>query len=408
MTEVWKHDHSLKLTGTDIHKDTVILGNVNMLMNTATLINDDDSVIISKTDSIRNQNIDQYDYILTNPPYGLRVTQKDLKEAYKTNMTTLKSLYPYSTTSSVELFQQCLLKKMRKQMVMVVPFGNELYGRGVKQINLRKHLLDTYCLEKVILLPSGSFEYTSIQTCIMFWKHLSPEESHTPHVDFYQYNPETNDKTLIKQVLYDDLKANKYSLNIKEYTRVEKTYSNEVVVKTLGEICEFKRGKSITKKDLVPGEYPVIGGGQSPLGTHNKFNIPEKTILVSKDGAYAGYVSIYPTKVFISGHCFAIIPKTMNKQFLYYYLKFIQDDIYKLQTGAAQPGLNPSTLENLKIPIPSMEVQTYITNEIRNRYHNISVYTKLIKMNNEKIKECVELVINQNASEESQIDQSSS
>ena len=47
-----------------------------------------------------------------------------------------------------------------------------------------------------------------------------------------------------------------------------KTVKSEI--KTLGEVCEFKNGKVITKTTLKKGIYPVIGGGKSPFGYHNK------------------------------------------------------------------------------------------------------------------------------------------
>ena len=45
---------------------------------------------------------------------------------------------------------------------------------------------------------------------------------------------------------------------------------------------------------------------------------------------------------------------------MYYYLKSIQTNIYKLQTGTAQPHIYPKSVENLKIPLPSMEQQISI------------------------------------------------
>ena len=38
----------------------------------------------------------------------------------------------------------------------------------------------------------------------------------------------------------------------------------------------------------------------------------------------------------------------------------IQTNIYKLQTGTAQPHIYPKSVENLKIPLPSMEQQISI------------------------------------------------
>jgi len=135
----------------------------------------------------------------------------------------------------------------------------------------------------------------------------------------------------------------------------------ENVVKTLGEVCKFKNGKGIKKDTLIEGEYPVIGGGQKPMGFHNEYNTNENTILCSSSGAYAGFISKYDKKVWASD-CFSIIPKenTIDNNYLYYLLKTTQYIIYKNQTGAAQPHVYSKDLKDLKIPIPSLERQKEI------------------------------------------------
>ena len=136
----------------------------------------------------------------------------------------------------------------------------------------------------------------------------------------------------------------------------------ENVVKTLGEVCNFKNGKGIKKDTLVEGEYPVIGGGQKPMGFHNEYNTNENAILCSSSGAYAGFISKYDKKVWASD-CFSIIPKENSKidnNYLYYLLKTIQDKIYKTQSGAAQPHIYSKDLQNNKIPVPSIERQKEI------------------------------------------------
>jgi len=133
------------------------------------------------------------------------------------------------------------------------------------------------------------------------------------------------------------------------------------VVKTLGEVCEFKNGKCIKKNTLIEGEYPVIGGGQTPMGFHNDFNTNKNTILCSSSGAYAGFFSKYDKNVWMSD-CFSIIPKDelLNNNYLYYLLKNIQDEIYKLQSGSAQPHIYSINISNIEIPIPSLKRQQEI------------------------------------------------
>ena len=84
--------------------------------------------------------------------------------------------------------------------------------------------------------------------------------------------------------------------------------------------------------------------------------------MCSSCGAYAGFVNKYESEVWASG-CFSIHSKNkkvLDEKYLYYYLKSIQTNIYKLQIGTAQPHINPKLVENLKILLPSMEQQISI------------------------------------------------
>ena len=168
----------------------------------------------------------------------------------------------------------------------------------------------------------------------------------------------------------------------------------ENVVKTLGEVCEFKNGKGIKKDTLIEGEYPVIGGGQKPMGFHNVYNTEDNTILCSSSGAYAGFISKYDKKVWASD-CFSIIPKnnSINNTYLYYLLKTIQDKIYKLQTGTAQPHIYSKDLQNLKIPIPSLERQQEIVEYCEFNDELIKRLEKEIENNKKQARACINSII---------------
>jgi len=56
----------------------------------------------------------------------------------------------------------------------------------------------------------------------------------------------------------------------------------------LGEACLVRRGTTITKKQTVEGEVPVIGGGTKPTYFHNEPNRDANCITVSGSGASAG------------------------------------------------------------------------------------------------------------------------
>jgi type I restriction enzyme S subunit len=158
----------------------------------------------------------------------------------------------------------------------------------------------------------------------------------------------------------------------------------EYPVKTLGEVCEFKNGKSITRKDLIEGEYPVVGGGQQPMGYHNEYTTMENTILCSSSGAYAGYINKYNTKVWASD-CFSIIPKSNEviNDYLYNYIKSKQQSIYEMQSGAGQPHVYSKNIESLQIPVPPLKTQL----EIVKKCEEIELRIKLIESDIESNKE---------------------
>ena len=146
----------------------------------------------------------------------------------------------------------------------------------------------------------------------------------------------------------------------------------------LGEVCEFQRGKMITKKELVDGEFPVIGGGLSPMGYHTSSNRKVYTCLISQSGENAGHISRYTKPVWASD-CFSVSSSKMNDDFLYYSLLQIQDEINFLKTGTAQPHIYPSSIDSLTIVVPPLaEQQTLQTDfeEIRHKHAKIAEYKK--------------------------------
>jgi type I restriction enzyme S subunit len=144
----------------------------------------------------------------------------------------------------------------------------------------------------------------------------------------------------------------------------------------LGEVCEFQRGKMITKKELVEGEFPVIGGGLTPMGYHNLSNRIAYTILISQSGENAGHISRYTKPVWASD-CFSVSSSKMNDDYLYYSLLQIQDNINFLKTGTAQPHIYPSIIDTLEIPLPSLAEQQTLQSdfdEIRHKHAKIAEY----------------------------------
>lgn len=130
--------------------------------------------------------------------------------------------------------------------------------------------------------------------------------------------------------------------------------------KKLGDVCTFPRGNTISKKETVVGNIPVIGGGQKPAYYHNQSNREQNTIAVAGSGAYAGFVSYWEKPIFLSD-AFSVEPnETLNKKYVYHWLLQQQHKIYELKQGSGVPHVYGRDLGKFEIPIPSLEIQEKI------------------------------------------------
>ena len=145
----------------------------------------------------------------------------------------------------------------------------------------------------------------------------------------------------------------------------------------LGDVCEVRRGNTITKKDVISGDVPVIAGGQKPTYYHNKANRSGNIITVSGSGAYAGFVNFFDYPVYASD-CSTIIPKnkSVDIKFVFYFLKSKQNYIYNLQSGGGQPHVYPKDLQEMKIFLPPLKEQRKVVEVLQSVDETIDIYRK--------------------------------
>lgn len=91
-------------------------------------------------------------------------------------------------------------------------------------------------------------------------------------------------------------------------------------VGTLGELCNFKRGKNLLTKNAIDEGVPVVAGGLEPSCYHNVANTGAPVITVSGSGANAGFMRMYHVPVWASD-CSFIDISCENFYFVYCFLK---------------------------------------------------------------------------------------
>lgn len=150
--------------------------------------------------------------------------------------------------------------------------------------------------------------------------------------------------------------------NMIESRFIEKLLKNrEIEFKSLGDVTEMKRGKTITAKDASGGDIPVISGGQKPAYYHNEYNRNGKTITVAGSGAYAGFIMYWEEPIFVSDAFSIKSDETLlDLKYVYHFLLQHQQKIYGMKKGSGVPHVYPKDLSTLVIPIPPLDVQQEI------------------------------------------------
>ena len=77
-------------------------------------------------------------------------------------------------------------------------------------------------------------------------------------------------------------------------SKIDEMLKNEKVEwKKLGDVCEIKTGKAISKAFIAKnkGDYPVINSGKEPLGYVNTWNTEDDPIGITSRGAGVGSIT---------------------------------------------------------------------------------------------------------------------
>lgn len=408
-----KSNLASNLTGYDISPDMVRISLTNMYLHN--LLSPNIEEYDTLTDD-RNWG-HHYDIILANPPF---MTPKGGIRPH--NRFSVKS--KRSEALFVDYFMEHLMPNGRS--AVIVPEGIVFRNDGAYK-QLRKMLIKNN-LFAIISLPAGVFKpYSAVKTSILIIdKFLAKKSKHIgyfkikndgfslgdqreqiaendlPEVlaDIHQFtkiiqeniNASTEFATGFL-VSKDAIEENSdYDLNLERHRPQNITESAYSLVK-LEDICEIRKGTSITRKDTSNGIYPVIAGGRKPSYYHTEYNREGETITISASGAYAGYVNYHSTPIFASDcTTLQVSDNSTNCYFLYHILKHQQNRIYELQVGMGQPHVYPKDIREFLIPHPPIDIQNEIAAEISSYEQTIDDAGTFIKQMEQRIEGVMEKV----------------
>ena len=145
--------------------------------------------------------------------------------------------------------------------------------------------------------------------------------------------------------------------------------------KNLIEELILKSGEYLPSKEQTGGKVPVYGGN-GVTGYHHNSNLDGEHIIIGRVGALCGNVHLTYGKIWVTDNAFVatgVSEKSWNKKFLLYELTSI--DLNKYATKAVQPVISNKSLRNLKLFMPSLNVQENIARtleKLENKVSNLS------------------------------------
>lgn len=418
--------------GYDISPDMVRLSRVNMYLHQFP------NPTIHEYDTLTNEDRwdDNFDVILANPPF----------------MTPKGGIRPHNrfavrANRSEVLFVDYIAEHLNPggRAGVVVPEGIIFQSSNAYKA-LRRMLVEENYLYAVVSLPAGVFNpYSGVKTSILLldkslarrsdsvlFVKLSAdgfdlgaqrreiERNDVPEalrlLKAFQSDPSLSliENDLAQAVTKSKLTENdEYNLSVERYRKNGVVSSKWPMVK-LGDLCQVRSGSGfpVTEQGKDGEQFPFLKvsdmnlpGNQIYINSWNNTvtektlqklhakPAPQGTVIFPKIGAAIAtnkkriltIPSVYDNNVM------GLIPnERIDSKFLYYLL--LDFNLSDWASDSALPSMRQSTIENYEIPLPSIEEQKRIVEEIEGYQKMIDNAMQVVQKTNENISDCIQRV----------------
>ena len=393
---------NVTLHGCETSLDTIKFAFCSVLLTTGNMPN-----YLEKCDSLsESQHIhDPVDVIITNPPFGTRVkysktpkVKEGQKEKYEkinpNSKVSFTDIYPIKSNDGATLFTEMCVYKLKENglCVIVLPDGKIFEGMSKQLVSFRKWLCDSVNITHILKVPGGTFPNAGVATNVVIFK----KNGSTQSIEFLETTKKCDSIKKMITISIDDMKKINYSLDVAEYIEDEEEYFNVPMVK-LGDILKLEKGNIQSSKVTEDKNGIVLITGAKKWKKIIKndvysYNKSQEHLFIS----HAGNGESVPIKYYNQGECcFSCLMSRMNIQqeyknkvnlkFYYYYLlqlkKYIEE---KYQKGSCQKSLNKPKFLKMKIPLPSIEIQNKIVEQLDELYNNITtIETRITQLKKE-------------------------
>lgn len=372
-----------RIYGFDIDDNVKNMALLNMLLECGELCEN----TIVKNDTLYNdfklptgEIFEKVDIILANEPMGIKnIIHASCCERIK----ELKIRGTKAEPLFLQLFMQALNDGGR--CAVIVPDG-VLFNDSNLHNDTRKYLIENFNLKKVIGLNDDFFLNTGVKTSILFFV----KDGKTSEVEFSEVKLDKGgliENSIIK-VDYKKIKEMNYSLFVNKYNAKEIKKIEGVKYEKLGNICELKIGgtpRRDTSKYWDNGTNIWISVSElnNNILTDSKEKITDDGVknsnvkLIKKNSILmsfkmsVGKKAIAGVDLYTNEAIVAINAKNNNLLNKYIYYAIDNFDFSGACSSIGGGNLNKEKIENLEIPIPSLEVQQKIVEQLDVIHKNI-------------------------------------
>lgn len=386
-----------RIYGGEVEKDTMKFCISNLLLTTSTFCEN-----LVNENSIIYENGKKHNIILTNPPFGTsmkykrHIVKEDGKSVKKDGLMEeydrkypdgikFTKVYPIQTNDGACLFTQKCVYKLKENglLSIVLPDGQLFFGKNFKKF--RKWLSEQMNIKFIVQAPSGVFDHAGIKTCVL----MATKDGPTQKIQFLKTNKECSELKKIVEIDSKDLELGEYSLDPKDYLEDEylSRMLNDSYVewKALGDLCSFKSGvrNSIKEQFIKSGKYGYIriknlnytSSDMVYLNNtlYNKYitsSVKENDILISSvTNDISSMIVPKAWNDYIFNGALIRIRKKSEKIYGKYLFHIINSEIFNRTNiqkshGSIQQNIVIIELIKYKIPLPSLEIQQKIVNNL--------------------------------------------
>lgn len=162
--------------------------------------------------------------------------------------------------------------------------------------------------------------------------------------------------------LQAELQARQQQYNYYRDTLLSFEGREDVQWKKLGEVCDIRRGIRVVKKQLNDnGVYPVFQNSIPPMGYYDQCNREGNLPYVICAGSSSGSIGYCSSPFWAADDCYTVEGIKVINRYAFHTLKKNNHKLFSQVRNGSMPRLPHDAIDNLIIPIPSLEEQERIS-----------------------------------------------